>query len=226
METMKKQVRLRPWVHIYGFAAVWVVWAFFLPMYRLVHFVGLFGASLVVSLILRRICKGKVVEIEVPRPSPAPFTSGNDEVDGLVREGELALSEMARLRADIRDPKIGAKVDEIMEVSGKIVRNVMEDPEHFDGVRRFLRYYLPTTIKLLHAYDRLDAQGISGQHISGTMGRIEDVLDTMADAYKKQLDALFARKALDIETDIEVMEGFLKREGFTESDFNEGGTRQ
>ena len=220
MEMMKKQVRIRPWVHIYGFAAVWVAWAFLLPMYRLIHFVALFGASLAVSFVLRRIFKGKVIEMEVPRPAPEPFTSGNEEVDGLVREGELALSEMARLRTGIRDPKIEAKVDEIMEVSGKIVRNVMEDPAHFDGVRRFLRYYLPTTIKLLHAYDRLDAQGISGQNISGTMGRIEDVLDTMAEAYRKQLDALFAKKALDIETDIEVMEGFLKREGLTESDFN------
>ena len=220
METMKKQVRIRPWVHIYGFAAVWVAWAFLFPMYRLSHFVGLFGASLVVSLVLRRIFKGKIIEIEVPRPAPTPFTSGNEEVDGLIREGEMALSEMARLRSGIREPKVATRVDEIMEISKKIVHNVMEDPEHFDGVRRFLRYYLPTTIKLLHAYERLDAQGISGQNISGTMGRVEDALGTMVKAYKKQLDALFAKKALDIETDIEVLEGFLKREGLTESDFN------
>ena len=219
METVKKQVKIRAWVPIYGFAAVWVIWALLLPMYGLLHFIGLIVASIMVSLILRRFFPGKVIEIDVPAPAPVPFASGNAEVDGLVREGELALSEMARLRAGIRDVNVASKVDEIMEISGKIVRNVMEDPDHFDGVRRFLRYYLPTTIKLLHAYDRLDAQGISGRNISGTMVRIEEVLDTMAVGYRKQLDALFARKALDVETDIEVMEGFLKREGLTDSDF-------
>jgi len=216
---MKKKVRIRPWIHIYVFAAVWVIWAAFLPMVRLFHFIGVLAASVIVAFVARRIFPGKVIEVEAPEPPPAPFASGDPEVDGLVREGEMALSEMARLRADIRDPDVGAKVDQIIEVSGKIVRNVMEDPAHFQGVRRFLRYYLPTTIKLLHAYDRMDAQGIAGKNISGTMDKIEDMLDTMIAAYKKQLDALFAHKALDIETDIEVMEGFLKREGLTGSDF-------
>jgi len=216
---MKKKVKLRPWVHIYAFAATWVIWAFFLPMVQLFHFIGVFVASIVVALVVRKIFPGHVIEVELPAPPPEPFSSGDPEVDALVREGERALEEMGRLRRGIRDRAIEAKVEEIIEISGKIVRNVMEDPAHFQGVRRFLRYYLPTTIKLLHAYDRMDAQGIAGKNISGTMDRIEDMLDTMIAAYKKQLDALFAHKALDIETDIEVMEGFLKREGLTGSEF-------
>jgi len=218
---MKKKVKIRPWIHIYVFAAVWVLWAIFLPMHQLLHFIGLLVASILVALLVRRIFPGSVIEVEVPLPEPEPFTTGDPEVDGLIREGEMALNEMTRLRAGIRDPKVGGKVDEIIEVSGKIVRNVMEDPAHFRGVRRFLHYYLPTTIKLLHAYDRMDAQGIRGANISGTMGKIEDMLDTMIEAYQKQLDALFAKKALDVETDIEVMEGFLKREGLTGSEFTE-----
>ena len=217
---MKKRVRIRPWVHIYAFAAVWVVWAFLLPMYRLFHFIGVFATSVAVAVVVRWMFPGHVIEVELPTPPPEPFTSGDPEVDALIREGERALEEMGRLRRGIRDRAIEAKVEEIIEISGKIVRNVMEDPAHFQGVRRFLRYYLPTTIKLLHAYDRMDAQGIAGKHISGTMDKIEDMLDTMIVAYKKQLDALFAHKALDIETDIEVMEGFLKREGLAGSDFN------
>ena len=219
MTTMKKKVKIRPWVHIYAFAAVWVLWAFALPMYRLFHFIGVFIVSLLIALLVRRLFPGKMIEVEVPMPAPEPFTSGDPEVDGLIREGELALAEMTRLRERIQDPEVGGRVDQIIEVSGKIIRNVMEDPAHFNGVRRFLRYYLPTTIKLLHAYDRMCAQGIRGANISGTMSKIEETLVTMVGAYQKQLDALFAKKALDIETDIEVMEGFLKREGLTDSDF-------
>ena len=45
------------------------------------------------------------------------------------------------------------------------------------------------------------------------MKRIEDMLDTTIDAYKKQLDALFANQAADIQMDIEIMNGMLAREG-------------
>ena len=207
---MKKEVKIRPVLHIYAFALVWLICAVSLPLFRLWHFAATFGVSLAVSLVVRKLFPGKTIFVEVPAE---PFTSGDPAVDELVREGERALAEMTRLRQDIKDKQVGRKVDQIIEVSDKIVQNVMIDPAHFSEVRRFLRYYLPTTLKLLHTYDRMGAQGVAGENITGTMERIEDALDTMVDAYKKQLDALFAKKALDVETDIEVMEGFLEREG-------------
>jgi 5-bromo-4-chloroindolyl phosphate hydrolysis protein len=100
-----------------------------------------------------------------------------------------------------------------MAVSDKIVRDAIDDPSDVQQIRKFLNYYLPTTIKLLNAYDRMSAQEIEGENISGSMARIEDMLDTAVTAYKKQLDSLFANQALDIETDIEVMNGMLAKEG-------------
>ena len=215
----RKEVKIPPVAYIYAFAGVWLLWAIFLPLYRPAHFLILLAASVLVGILFRRLFPGKTVYHSIPEPEPEPFSTGDPEADNLIREGELALSEMTRLRQGIADHKTRAKVDQIIEISRKIVGNVMEDPAHFRGVRRFLRYYLPTTLKLLHAYDRMYAQGIAGENIAGTMTRIEDVLDTLIEAYKKQLDALFAGKAMDIETDIQVMEGFLKREGLAHGDF-------
>ena len=59
----------------------------------------------------------------------------------------------------------------------------------------------------------MNSQEISGSNITGSMQRIEDMLDTAIDAYKRQLDALFANQAADIQMDIEVMNGMLAREG-------------
>ena len=42
-----------------------------------------------------------------------------------------------------------------------------------------------------------------------------DTLDDAIAAYKKMLDSLFANQALDIETDIEVMNTMLAREGLS-----------
>ena len=93
-------------------------------------------------------------------------------------------------------------------------------------MRRFANYYLPTTLKLLNAYDRMAAQKISGENVSGSMQRISAMLDAAADAYRRQLDALFANQALDIETDITVLETMLKREGLSGGDFDAGDKRK
>ena len=110
-----------------------------------------------------------------------------------------------------------------MEVSDKIIQDAIDDPSDVPQIKKFLDYYLPTTIKLLNTYDRMGAQGIEGENISGTMSSIEEMLDTAIDAYKKLLDSLFANQAMDIETDIDVMNTLLRREGFAAS--GEGGMK-
>jgi hypothetical protein len=66
----------------------------------------------------------------------------------------------------------------------------------------------------------MSSQGISGSNLDKSMENIESMLDTAIAAYKKQLDALFANQALDIETDIQVMNQMLEREGLSgKSDF-------
>ena len=102
-----------------------------------------------------------------------------------------------------------------MEISDKIISDAVNDPSDVPQIKKFLDYYLPTTIKLLNAYDRMGAQGIEGDNITGTMSSIENMLDTAINAYKKLLDSLFADQAMDIETDIEVMNTLLKREGLS-----------
>ena len=68
---------------------------------------------------------------------------------------------------------------------------------------------------MLNAYDRMSDQGIAGDNLSRSMKSIEEMLDTAIEAYKKQLDSLFENQALDIETDISVMNQMLAREGLT-----------
>jgi hypothetical protein len=84
-----------------------------------------------------------------------------------------------------------------------------------------LDYFLPTTIKLLNAYDRMDSAGISGSNIDATKAKVEQMLNTLCSAFDKQLDALFSDEALDVSTDITVMENLLAQEGLSSS--NPGG---
>ena len=107
-----------------------------------------------------------------------------------------------------------------MQITDKIIQDAIEDPSDVPQIKQFMNYYLPTTLKLLNSYDRMSSQGISGSNLDKSMENIESMLDTAIAAYKKQLDALFANQALDIETDIQVMNQMLEREGLSgKSDF-------
>ena len=92
-----------------------------------------------------------------------------------------------------------------------------DNPHKLSKVRRFANYYVPTTIKLFESYDRMGAQGIKGENIDGTMLRIENISPTIVSAFEKQLDALFGDEALDISTDITVLENLLKASSFSNS---------
>lgn len=120
---------------------------------------------------------------------------------------------MRRLNDAIVDEKISAQIDHLEDVTGKIIDQVVSQPKKLSQIRRFMDYYLPTTLKILNAYDRMDSTGIAGDNISTTKAKVERMMDTITQAFDKQLDALFGEEALDISTDITVMENLLAQEG-------------
>ena len=128
---------------------------------------------------------------------------------------------MGRLYMSIKDPEVRKKINELMRITDKIVQNAIDDPSDIPQIKKFMNYYLPTTIKLLNSYDRMSAQGIEGENLDKSMKSINEMLDAAIVAYKKRLDSLFENQALDIETDIAVMNKMLAREGLSgEKDFN------
>ncbi len=209
---MAKIVKKSP-VPIYAVGAVWLVFGLFLPFYKLTHFAAAAALSAVAWLVAKKLCPDKVTLIPDPVPEPEPETTGNAELDALVLERDRAVSEMRRLNDNIADPKISAQIDRMEDLTQKIIAHVVDHPQKLPQIRKFLNYYLPTTLKLLNAYDRMDAAGVSGANIDGTMGKIETMMDTVVQAFERQLDALFGDEALDISTDITVMENMLAREG-------------
>lgn len=207
---MKKIVH-KPAAPLYAAAAVWVLYALLFPLYRVGHFVIVLAASAAVYGIARLFCKD-VVE-EVPEE---PKTTGNPELDKMVSEGQKALDEMRRLNDSIQDAAISAQIDRLEQVSGKIFRQVQKDPTQLPQIRKFMSYYLPTTLKLLNAYDRMSGTGVSGENIDTTLAKVEAMMRTIVAAFEKQLDSLYGAEALDISTDITVLENMMAREGLAE----------
>lgn len=78
-----------------------------------------------------------------------------------------------------------------------------------------MSYYLPTTLKILRAYGQLEDQEVSGENITAAMHRIEGMMDKVVEGFEKQLDQLFQTDAMDITTDVEVLERMLSKDGLS-----------
>lgn len=123
------------------------------------------------------------------------------------------LVEIKEVNDDIDDPVMSAKIDRIGEITGNILAYQRENPSKAGELRTFLNYYLPTTLKILRSYAQLEEQGIEGENISATKARIEGMMDKVVDGFEKQLDKLFQDDALDISSDVEVLEKMLEKDG-------------
>ena len=212
MATVKK-IR-RSVAPFYGVAAVWVVYALVFDLYRPTHFIFAAVLSAGVYLLLRAVCKDEEYEVEIPDPpKPEPASTGNPELDKMIRDGALAVEEMKRLDENIEDEKISQAIRKLERTSQAIFQQVREAPEKLPQIRKFMDYYLPTTLKLLNAYDRMSSVGVGGENIDSTKERVEAIMDTIVAAFDKQLDGLFGAEALDVSADITVLETMLAREG-------------
>ena len=198
---------------LYAAAVVWVLYALLFPLYRVIHFVIVAAASALVYLIAKALCPDIVEEVKVEEK---PRTTGNAELDRMIADGKLAISEMKRLNDSIQDETVSRQIDRLEEISGKIFAQVEAEPKKLPQIRKFMNYYLPTTLKLLNAYDRMSGQGVAGENIGGTMQRVEQMMDTIVKAFEKQLDSLFGAEALDISTDITVLDNMMAREGLVD----------
>ena len=150
-----------------------------------------------------------------PKPEPAKKPSADSVKKTYMDELERILNELYQLNAQIEDEGVSARIDRIGTLTAGIFRAVIDNPEREQDVRKFMNYYLPTTLKLLKSYDMLEDQSYQGENILASRRKIESVLDTLIAAFEKQLDRLFQNDALDIATDIDVLETMMAGDGLS-----------
>ena len=169
------------------------------------------------------LAEGKLFLTEMgyraPEPArQAPPVQEETPQQAAAREDDI-LREIRQVNDAIPDAAMTAKINRIEEITGKILAYQKSHPNKESQLRTFLNYYLPTTLKILRAYAQLDAQGIEGANISAAKKRIEDMMDQVVSGFEKQHDKLFQDDAMDITSDVEVLENMLKKDGLSD----EGG---
>lgn len=212
---MKKRV-IRSAIPIYLAAAAWIVLALFLPMYELSSILLCAGISIAAYLVSGRFFPGRVVEEEA-----AP-DSGDAEVNRQIAEGRAALKALRSSASDIAArvqsdcTHLTAPIERMVNAGTKIFEALEKNPKDSQQVRKFMNYYLPTTVKLLDTYRTMMGAG-SGENITSTLSRIENSLGMIADAFEKQLDRLYADDQIDIYAEISALETMMAADGLKDT---------
>jgi len=185
----------------------WLVYASQQPLYRINDIALLGTMSVILFAAARKLFPAKTVLVEAP---PEPAYAGAFDI------GETQRDFLERLKsADeaIENEAVSSKVRRISELSTSIFEYLAQHPEKKSDLHRFTSYYLPTVLKILDSYDKMEEQKIKGANITAAMAGIEKTLDTVSEAFAHQLNALHSADTLDVETDIAVLESLLKQEG-------------
>jgi len=124
----------------------------------------------------------------------------------------LILRNIRRANDRIADEALSRKIDRLEQISALIFREVEEHPEKRERIRTFFDYYLPTTQKLLDTYAEFEQTGVEGENLRQAKARIEQTMDAIVEGFEHQLDQLYRADAMDVATDIKVMEAMLRRD--------------
>lgn len=145
----------------------------------------------------------------------APAQGTPSEVDSLIAEGQECIRKLRDMNDNIAGESISAKLFRLENLLKEIFDRLKEHPEQVSQMQKFMSYYLPTTLKLVAAYEDFDALSEQGPDIMEAKAEIEKTLDTINSAFSELLNRLFRETAYDVTTDAQVLQTMLAKEGLT-----------
>lgn len=146
--------------------------------------------------------------------------SPDPKIQEVLDKGNAYVKEIRRCNDEIPGEEISAKIDRMESIVRKIFERAEAHPEVIPDMKKLMDYYLPMTVKLLNAYADMDRQPVQGETIRKSKQEIDATLDTLNAAFEKLLDELFQDAAIDVSSDISVLNTLLAQEGLTGSDFD------
>ena len=149
-----------------------------------------------------------------------PLT-GDKIADQVITTGQDMLDTIRKENAAIPDQELTDQMNNLSIKCEQIFRTVSETPSKAPQVRKFMNYYLPTTLKMLANYRTMQQRGVSYGEMKEARETTVHGMNLILTACQKQIDNLHRDNMLDISTDIDVLEQMLKRDGFTENEIVE-----
>lgn len=226
MKNMKKQ---RSVVPIYLVALLWAIGGFGFRIHTVFQILLFVLLSVVILVAGSFVFRGRSVEPEryeepeeepeeddleeEPENVPVYDIPEDLEVRAMRAERDRAVAEMRRINTHISDVVVSRQINRMESTTDAIFDCVARQPEQKAQVRRFLNYYLPTTLKLLGTYDRLSDASSTATNVDGAKKKIGDLMTTIVQSFDHLLNALRRGETLDIKAEVQVLYNVLNAGG-------------
>ena len=151
------------------------------------------------------------------RHTQEPSIDENADVSDVIRAGYSAMRRIREANDIIKDEALSAQIDSIENSCSQILSILEQRPNLLAQLRTFLRYYLPTTLRLLEARAKLE-NSANTRKAREIRTRISEAVGVIDKAFLKQLEALDAYRFLDLESEMDVLRDMLKADGLINED--------
>ncbi|MCM1193628.1 MAG: 5-bromo-4-chloroindolyl phosphate hydrolysis family protein [Butyrivibrio sp.] len=147
-------------------------------------------------------------------------SAGSDdaELNAMIAEGQECIRRLRDMNDNIPGEEISAKLFRLENLLKEIFEGLREHPEQRRQMQKFMNYYLPTTIKLVEAYEEFDSSGSRSREIIEAKTEIEKTLDTINSAFEELLGRMLRDTAFDVTADAQVLQTMLAKEGLAGQD--------
>ena len=200
-----------------------VLYAMLFPLYRIADFVICGLLALLAGKVIGAMGEGldltthnKQDQKAQPKPVEELPLSGNGEADAIIAKGQEMLHTIRAENDAITDEVLSGQMDELERLCVQIFTTVAEKPQKAPQIRKFMNYYLPTTLKMLASYRTMNDRGVSVTDMTEARATTIRGMGMVLTACQKQLDNLYKDTMLDVSTDIDVLEQMLKRDGYAD----------
>lgn len=183
-------------------------------------------ASYVVYQIAKKKFPSEKVQIHIEDESAKSKDDSNKndnpeiEVDSelkeLIDKIDVYLIEIKLLNDSIEDKSVSNELDDIEKIIRKIHTHLKDETsatKRTGQLDQFFEYYMPTVVKILNSYRRIESNELTGNNAMETKKRVTETLPFIKRAFEKELDYMFTDEMLDITTDIDVLESMLSKDG-------------
>ena len=145
------------------------------------------------------------------KPSLLATNSDNKAINELLSKANSYIHDIISINRAITDDDLKNQVNTLVDIAKQTYGYVEKENEKASLVRQLTNYFLPTTVELLTSYLEVQNQTVKVESMTESMDKIKDMMNTIEPVYKKQLEAVYNDKALDVSVEIEVMKGIIEK---------------
>ena len=123
--------------------------------------------------LIERTRREKAEQETAAQKRQQEYSRLSPEVQKVIEAGDEYVRKIREANDAIPGDEISAKIYRMETLVDRIFDRVEQKPDTVEDIRKLMEYYLPTAIKLLEAYEELDAQPVQGENIISSKQEIE-----------------------------------------------------